>query len=314
MSFRMIEPETIDDAAFVSSTVPETDAPVWDASTDYPFSDPDNPEEVIVEVGQHAIYRAVAPSGPSHGGAVDPATDTGNTKWVKIRSTNRWRVFDEYIGDPSVQANSAQWVITAPKVIDSVSLFGLYALSVTVLVRDSGGAEVYNQTYSLQDESGVVDLYTYLTSPIILSDRLVITDIPPYAGAKVTVTAEASGEDVEVGQIVIGRKEEIGVTIDEIPLSIQDFSRKERDPDFGRVSLLEKDFADEMPVAFVFPTSRASYLKSRLASRRAKLTVYSSDGPYKANEFSVYGFYQSFQVVPRIGSESEGILELESIT
>ncbi len=314
MSFKMIEPETVDDAALVSSTVPETDAPEWDELVDYPLADPKNPEEVMVTTGSHAIYRAVAASGPSHGGAVDPTTDTDSSHWVNIRSTNRWRAFDQYIGDPTVQADSAQWEIQAAGMVDGVALFGVSAATVTVLIKDSGGTEIYNQTHSMQDETGVIDGYTYCFSPIIRFDYLLVTDIAPYFASTVTVTAEATGEDVEVGQVVIGRQEAIGDTIEQVSLGIEDFSRKERDPGFGRFTVVERDYANLMTLPFAFPTSRATYLRSRLASRRAKLTVFASDSRFRANDYAVYGFFKNFQPIARIAEISEGAIELESIT
>lgn len=309
MSFRMIEPETVDDTALVSSTVPENDAPVWDNTTDYAAD-----AEVMVTTGFHAIYRAAAPSGPGNGGAVDPTTDTDNSHWVNIRSTNRWRAFDQYIGDPTGQADSAQWVIDAVGIVDSVALFGLSANSVTIVAKDSSGTEVYNDTHSLQDDSGVFDLYTYFFSPIIRADRLVVTDLPPYAGGQIAITVNDVGEDVQVGQIVIGRQEQIGVTVDQVVPGIADFSRKERDPNWGRYTVVERDYADTLSLPFAFPTSRVDYLLRRLAGRRAKLTVFASDSQYRSNDYAVYGFFKTFQTIAQIGKESEGTIELESIT
>lgn len=309
MSFRMIEPETIDDTAFVSSTVPENDAVVWDATTDFAIDD-----EVMVTTGTHAVFRAAAASGPGNGGAVDPATDTLNTAWVNIRSTNPWRAFDQYVGDPTVQIDAVSWVLQAVGVVDSVALFGVAASTVTVVVVDSGAVEIYNETHSLQDESGVVDLYSYLYSPIVRAPHIVVTDIPPCFGGTVTITVEAPGSDVEVGQVVIGRQEELGRTIAQVPLGIEDFSRKDQDDEFGRTLVTERDYTNLMTIAFAFPTSRAEYLRQRIASRRAKLTVYASDSRFRDNDYASYGFYQTFRVTPRIAAISEGSMELESIT
>ncbi len=314
MSFKMIEPETVDDDTLATSTVPEDDAPEWDALADYPLADPDAPEEVMVTTGSHAIYRAVAASGPSHGGAVNPATDTLNSRWVNIRSTNRWRAFDAYIGDPTVRAESATWVIDAVGLVDSVALFGLAAGTVTIRVEDSTGAVVYEETHGLQDDSGVVDFYTYRFNPIVRLDRLVVTEIPPYFAPRVTITVAAPGGSVEVGQIVLGRQELIGRGFRQVNLGSEDFSQIERDPEFGRLSLMPRDQAGTMALPFKYETAKASYLRRRLLSRSGKLTVFAVDSRFRRNDYAEYGIVTSFQQIADYRGLSEGAIELESIT
>lgn len=309
MSFRMIEPEVISDVSLLSTTVPETDADEWSALTDYTTDD-----EVMVTAGSHSIFRATADSGPGGTGAVDPTTDVAGVAWVNIRSTNRWRVFDEYIGDPTTQADAVDWELRAAGIVDSVALLGLSAASATIVACDAGDVEIYNETHSLQDETGVTDLYEYFFSPIIRFPHLIVTDIPPYYAGKITVAVVDPGDTVEVGQLVIGRQESLGNTLGTVPLGIEDYSRKERDEEFGRYSVVERDFANIMNLTFGFPTSRATYLRSRLAGRRAQLTVFASDSSDRDNDYVTFGFFKSFQVIARVGIISEGTIELESIT
>ncbi|WP_083098077.1 hypothetical protein [Pseudophaeobacter leonis] len=307
MSFKMIEPEEISAAKLVSSTVLEDDHPEWDAGADYAAE-----SLIIVKGDTHSIFKASAASGPGNGGAVDPVTDTEKVGWVVQTSTNRWKAFDNYIGDPTVQPEAAEWVIQADGMVDSVALFGVSAATVSIVVTDSDVGEVYNQTHILQDETGVVDAYSYFFSPIIRIETLVVTDIPPFFAPTVTITVSQPGGAVEVGQIVIGRKEVIGDALDQVPLGLTDFSRKERD-DFGRYAVQERDSADLMTVAFSFQTSAAAYLRSRLKSRRAKLTVFAADSRFRQNDYAVYGFFQNFQPIARYADTSEGSIELESI-
>jgi hypothetical protein len=307
MSFKMIEPEEVTTAKLLSSSIAEHDHAAWSNLTDYAIND-----LCIVTGDTHAIFKAAAASGPSNGGAVDPTSAAVSGKWVNIASTNRWKPFDQYIGDPATASTSAEWRIQADGIVDGIALFGLSAASVNIIVTDATEGEVYNKTHSLQDETGVVDAYTYHFSPIIRFDSLVVTDIAPFFAPEVRIVVSEPGGTLEVGQIVIGRQEVIGTTLNNLSFGIQSFSRKERD-EFGRYSIKQRDSADTMTPPFAYKSSKGSYLRSRLKAREAKATVYAADSQYRANDYAIYGFFKEFRPIARYGEISEGSIELESI-
>jgi hypothetical protein len=301
MSLKMVEPHTIDNAAFVSSTVPENDHAEYAGGTTYAAD-----AEVIVIGTTHAIFKSV--TGGNAGN--DPVTDDG-TYWVNIGSTNRWKAFDQYIGDPTTQANSVQWVTTFVGMTNSVSLFGLNAASVTV-VMTVGGVDVYDQTHSLQDESAVVDAWSYFFSPIIRHSSFALTDLPPYANPTLTVTVTSTGETVSVGQLVIGLSEELGIALDDVGLGVDDYSKLTTDA-FGRRSIVERDYAETMDVDFAYPSVKANYIRAKIASRRAKATVFAVDTESRENDLISYGFSPSLTPVVRIGVLSEANIEMRSL-
>lgn len=305
MSFRLIEPHTIADANFVDSSVLENDYPAWDVGTTYA----DKAFVIVVTGGEHTIYRSLQ---DGNVGKIPGVADSA-LWWQNIGSTNRWKAFDRYIGDPTIQADGAAWELTFPDVTNSVALFGLFAATVQIEMRSSDDELIFDETYNLQDESGVVDAVSYISSPVIRAGHLVVSSLPPFSDCKLKITASNPGLDVQVGQIVVGRSEELGFTVENVPLSGEDFSLKNRD-EFGRYSFRERDFANEMSVSFAYRTERANYIRSRLASRRAKPTVYSSDSRFGDNEYVVYGIYLSFELNAGVAVESEATIELESLT
>lgn len=302
MTFRMITPVDITNTELVSSTVPENDHAEWDVATTYAAG-----ANVIVIGTTHAIFESVQASNTGN----DPVTDDG-TWWVNIGSTNRWKVFDKYINDPASQATSAQWVLQSSTVVDSVALFGVAASEISI-VGEKGGTEVYNQTFAMTDDEAVGDWYEYFFSPVITKDKLIVTNIPPYIDLELTITVTNAGGTAQVGQLVIGKQVSLGETMNNVPLGIEDFSRKEQDT-FGRFSVVERDFTNLLTISFVFQSSRANWLVSQLAARRAKPTVYATDSRYADNDYAAYGFFSNFQPVARYASVSEAIIELESLT
>ena len=309
MAFKMVSPSIVNDTTLTSSTVlePSGDDPVeYNAANDFAVGD-----FVFVGAGYHLIYVCIQAHTAS-GGAQAP-TATGSLFWTVQRSTNKWKVFDQYIGDPSTRADNAAWVINVADVVNSVAIFGLSAASVQVVMLDTNSVERYNETIVLDDNTGVVDWFTYWFSPTVRRTDLVLTDLPPYADATVTITVTDTGNTVSVGQIVVGLSEILGETIiDELDLGIDDFSRKTRDT-FGRFSVTERDYADTMALSFVTDTSRLGYIRTRLAGRRGLPTVYAADTRYLDNEYVIYGFFPTMQPLARYAAVSEIRIELEGL-
>jgi hypothetical protein len=308
MAFKMVSPSIVDDTTLTSSTVaePSGDDPAeYNAANDFALG-----EFCFVGAGYHLIYICTQ-AHTAAGGAQSP-TATGSLFWTVQRSTNRWKAFDQYIGDPSTRADNAAWVINVADVVNSVGLFGLSAATVQVVMLDTGGVERYNRIIELDDNTGVVDWGTYWFSPTVRRTDLVLTDLPPYADAAVTVTVTDTGGTVSVGQIVVGLSESLGETMNEVSLGIDDFSRKERDA-FGRFSITERDYADTMALSFVTNTSRLGYIRTRLAGRRGLPTVYAVDTRYLDNEYVIYGFFPTMQPLARHAEVSEIRIELEGL-
>jgi hypothetical protein len=302
MTFKMIVPVAISNTELVSSTVSEDDFGEWASGTTYADGD-----KVIVIGTTHAIFESVQASNTGN----DPVTDDG-TWWVNIGSTNRWKAFDQYIGDPTIQAASVQWVLQSATTVDSVALFGLVATSITI-VGNVSGSEVYSKTFDMNDKFVVGDWYDYYFVPLSTKASLIVTDIPPYTNMSLTITVQNPSSNVKVGQLVIGRKVALGKAINNVPLGIEDFSRKEQDI-FGRFQVIERDFTNLVTVTFVYPTGRSNWLLSQLAARRASATVYAVDSRYEDNDYAAYGFFSNFQPIARYAEISEAVIELESLT
>lgn len=301
MTLKMVEPHTVDNTALVSSTVPENDHAEYAGGTTYAADD-----EVIVIGTTHAIFKSVVNSNVGH----DPVTDDG-TYWVNIGSTNRWKAFDKYIGDPTTQADSVEWVTTFVDMSNSVALFGVDAASVTVDMTVDA-VSVYNETHSLQDESFVVDAWSYCFSPIIRQNSFALTDLPPYRAATLTVTVDSAGGTVSVGQLVIGLSEELGIALDGVNLDVEDYSNLTTDV-FGRRSIVERDYVETMDVDFAYPSVKSNYIRAKIASRRAKETVFAVDTEYRDNDLISYGFAPSMTPIVRFGVLSEANIEMRSL-
>lgn len=298
----IIRPVVVTDAVLDSSNVPENDYAEWNVATAYTVGNR------VILLSTHRIYEAV---GSSTG--VNPATDDG-TNWLNIGATNRWKAFDQKIGDPVTQVDSISYTLTDDNSTPTgVALFGLKGVTATVTVTDSVEGVVYNQTNSLLDSDEIFDWFSYFFEEITYVTTTLFTGIPPYRGSTVSVTVtEDTGETAQLGQLVFGYVTDLGVTTYGTAISIQDFSRKETDA-FGNFIVVERAFANLVDFDVRLPTQTAGRVRRILAEYRATPIV------YVGNENSgfgtiVYGFYRNFDITLDTPSLSFAAIEVEGLS
>lgn len=302
----ILEPYTLTDATLQSSNVTEDDHPQWAPGTTYDLGD------LVIVVGTtHRIYKSV--QGTNTGN--DPTTDDG-TWWVDQGATNRWKAFDQRLSDPVTNTTLIEYQITVPPRLDAVALFNIgNANEATIVVTDetvSPSAEVYRQTLSLIDNSFVVDWFTYFFEDTRYVTEAILDDLPPFFGA--TLDIEITGDEgatVSCGQIVYGKKYNIGQTLTGTNVGIEDFSRKERD-EFGNAILLERAFAQEVRFNVALPTETANRAKLVLSALRAKPAVYYTDAEATQFGATIYGFFQDFFIPLETGTTVMSI-EIEGL-
>jgi len=295
----------ITDALLTSSTLtePNTDAgdgAAWLVGTTYALGDKVSKN--------HVNYESLQASNTGN----DPE-EVGSLFWVAQLATNRWAVFDGSIQDQSSRETSATWVITPSVTTNAVSLFNLGpATDLTIVVTDPTDGEVYNRTFPLVDNSGVIDAYTYFFSPIITVSNICITDIPPYANAAISITVNAPGGTASVGQISLGYFEVIGDTLDEVPISINDFTRLNEDQ-FGRTTPVIRGYSRTATPAIAVDTFRVTYLERRLADQRGIPTVWAFDTKDRDNELVYLGFYNSYNFLYQYAGKTFLDIDIRSL-
>ena len=301
---QIIKPVTVTNSILTSSNVAENDYAEWAVGTTYNVGD-----KVIVIGTTHKVYESLVASNLGN----DPTTDDG-TNWLVLGATNRWKAFDQKIGDPVVQATSIDYTLSDPNSnVTSIALFGLKGASANVTVTDTTEGEVYNKTISLLDNRNIVDWYTYFFEEQVQREQAQFLDLPPYLGADIDVTVTANtGENTELGQLVLGFLSSLGVTSYGTAISIEDFSRKETDA-FGNFIVVQRAFSQLADFDVQFETANARKIQRTLAALRATPVVYigSEDTAYGT---TIYGFYRRFDLTLDGPSLSFGAIEVEGLT
>jgi hypothetical protein len=308
--FTIIKPITVDDSSFVSSSLTENDYAEWAVGTTYAVGN----RVIVIDngasppVGIHKIYESL------EAGNVGNSPPTSPTKWVEVGPTNRWAVFDESGGTKSTGTSPVSWTIETGR-IDSVAVLEIEnANSVQIIgYSPSEGSPgiVYDETYTLDDTTVVVNWFEYFFSPIRKGTEVLVTDIPPYQDLELTVIVEGAGE-LSVGTILFGNSTEIGLTSLGAKSGIIDYSRKEVDQ-FGRATLVKRKFSKRMDVTLLVDNSIVDSVQYLLSDLRATPVLWvAAKGTYEL--LTIYGFYRDFSIDISYPNQSLCTLEIEGLT
>jgi len=296
---QIIPPVDVSDFNLTSSNIPENDAQVWANNATYGAG------ETVLYL--HNVYESLEAA--NTGNLPDQSSD----KWLLLGASNRYKAFDRRISDPAVKADKISYTIShSGLAINSVSAFGLEAASITIEINDPIDGLVYSNTVDLIDNSAVIDWFTYFFAPIGLKTlEVVLTDLPPYGTASTTVTVSNPGLDAKVGQIALGQAIELGIVLYGTSISIEDYSRKERDQ-FGNAVIVERGFAQTVDFDLKVPTLGARRVQNLLAKYRTTPVVWNGtkDASYGVN---VYGYYRRFDINLSAPEVSDATIEVEGL-
>ena len=293
----IVNPVVISPAMIVSSSAAVSTRTAWNSGTAYVSGN-----EVYYN---YKDWIAVAASTN-----VAPGTDAA--KWLEIGASNRYAMFDGVINNVTSATTTLDVTVDPGLVVNSLSLFQVGANTVQVQVIDPVEGIVYDRTENMQDTTFVVDWYSYFFEPIANKTDITFTDLPAYGSANIRMVANATvGEQAIIGEAVIGRQRKLGVTNFNTSVSIQDYSRKERDQ-FGNVLVVERQFAKLADYDVTVETSVVNLVQKSLADIRTTPTVFIGD-PNRP-ETIVYGFYRNFNIVLSTPSISECTIEVEGLT
>lgn len=297
---KLIQPITITDSVLVSSNVPETDFPVYNAGTTYNLND-----QVIVTTGSHKIYKSLVASNVGN-----PVTDI--TKWAFVSATNRWKLHDQYANSQTVNSTS---IVNSYQMVgrcNSVALTNVDANTINVKVTDPlAGGVVYNNTRNLTSYSGITDWYGYFFEPIKRDTGATFLDLPITNNATIDITVSAPSGTAKVGVLLLGNFKDLGSTEVNPKIGIDSFSTKTIDA-FGNISVVPRAFRKKGEFTFLLPNSFIDELHSTLTGYRDTPIYYIGDDNIEATK--IYGFYKDFSITIPYPTYSMCSLYVEGLT
>lgn len=302
----VIGPLHITAAALTATSVPESGAPVWSAPVAYGMGD-----QVRASGFERGAYERLFESLVDGNAGNDPRAGDA-TKWLELGATDRFKPFDEKVNDLVTATGSLSYTVTAPALVTGIALLGLQGTAVQVRIVNTVGVETYDETFQLVDTTEVYDWHSYFTWDGEYDSEEIFLDLPGYAGSQITITVTGTG-DVALGQIVMGRHQHLGTSLDGTEIGLEDFSVKERDP-FGNAILIERDYAETVKFQFWMPTASAKRVRRVVSRLRARPSLYFAGPDLEHLGTTVFGYYEDMSTPLASDGNTFATLEIKGLT
>jgi hypothetical protein len=335
MDLFVIPPLAITDAILTDASMAEDSTAAWSAGATY--DGPPTPGTLgdrVHSVATHTVYECrvdgtVGVDPDLAANQYDP-TDNPTGAWIVVGATNRWKPFDGKISDLSSDTADLVWNITPTSMVTAIAILNVRAASVrisiaggligsgTVITADTiigaGGTILYDEERALVDNSGVVDWWTYLYSPVAYETEVVFQTVPAFAGSTIVIEVKApAGVERSVGEIVLGYEREVARVLIGGSTGITDFSTKDYDT-FGNPIIVERVFADTATYPLIMTATEVRGTKRLLASLRARPAVYHVGEGKEDYGLMVYGFPRDMPFALESGPHVYLNLEVEGLT
>lgn len=305
---QIIRPLTIDSSNLTSSSVAEpavgtyADPLAWSDIITYAQGDR------VHLASTHRIYQSRVNSNTNHHPVTDPAAET---YWLDIGPTNRYAMFDE-VNETQTKATGTLVVrvTETDALVTDVVLLNVAAATARAVVTDPIEGVVYDETISLVSDSGILDWWAWLFEPIVRSDSVVFSNIPPYLGATIEITLSDPGEEVACGVCVFGQSREIGISEFGLALGVNDFSKKKADG-FGNTKLLKRANSKKMNVPVFVEPAFFDECYRLLCAYLATPVVWIASVEFKATV--VYGYFTDLDMVIPGATQSRCSLAIEGL-
>ena len=246
----------------------------------------------------HYIYKYAGASGTNT--TDSPSVDylLITPSWVRIRPTNYYAMLD---GDTNTQTENADTIVVTIADInyDSFSLLELEASSVSISLYDNTTlATVFNETFNLQDETDIIDFYTYCFTEFSFTPSVYTDSIPLHSDATLTVTIDNTGSIAKCGRLVFGRSFYVGDTGYGANLSLESYSRKITD-EFGNTTLVHRDSVNLDSYEVQVPTQKIPTLKRKAKELDAVAVLFVMDESIDSGLENLlnFGYWDNFSMI-----------------
>jgi len=260
--------------------------------------------ERVIKTTTHKLYEAATNT------QSDPELDSNS--WVVVSATNKYAMYDTSISTSSIDASPIEQIITSPTAITGVAGFGIDgATGVNVTIDAGVFGEVYNKDIAMNDESNVIDAWTYYFSPIIKRDRFVVLDIPPFSNVTATITFTGPS-DISIGALIVGPQIELGVANYNTAIELLDFSTQKRNI-FGDFEIDKRGTADIVEFDVTIQKNNVSYVRSQLKDLAQVPAVWVGDVDNTDDATLVFGYYEKFRNVISSPTITKSIIKVNGL-
>ena len=230
-------------------------------------------------------------------------------EWLNLGPINKYRMFDQFIVSKTEFPEQIYAKINGTK-ITTIALFGVEANNLNVKLRENGTV-IWEADYDLVYYNQSIRWMDYFFGPYSRRESIVVEfdAIATSANAEIEVTLTGPGF-VRCGKLVAGWIKPLGLTQTGPMVGIEDFSRV-TDDDFGRTTLVRRNFRKTLSCDVIVSTKAASAVQNVLAEQRATPTAWIGDNGVGIEAMLVYGIYRDFRIILANNGPDTSIANLE---
>ncbi|HBT83705.1 MAG TPA: hypothetical protein DEB35_10025 [Desulfuromonas sp.] len=308
--FKILKPIAVTDATLTASNIAETDQPDYAPGSTYALA----ARVQVKDDGIHKVYESMIvdnsgkyPPDNLYDDSIDPPTGA----WKEISATNKWKMFDGKSRAASTRAGDIVVSITPGESVGALALLNLECATLNITMTDPTDGEVFSRDVDLADLTEIDGWYSWFFAPLLNKPNAVITDLPRYPAATITITATAIDGTATVGECIMGNLKTIGTLLNGTTFAIEDWSDKTEDAE-GNPVIEQGDYTDLLDFSVVIDTFRVYDIRRTLAFYRATPLVYIGNEAY--TETIVYGSLERFTTVINNGTYAECSLEIKELS
>lgn len=243
----------------------------------------------VISTADHSVYESLIDSNVRK----NPVTDAVSAipSWVRVSTTNRWKMFDYKTSSQTILAANITKIITPGIKVTAVSLIEVVATRVTI----STTLPTTTRTVNITDE--VTDL-------VVKNELWAATTV-------FTIIIENSASPVKCGELIMGTPQDLGFTQYGVDLGILDYSTKETDS-FGTPKLIVREFAKRGNFDVLVYQENLNSVYRTLAKYRASNVLWIGDDDIAPT--IIFGWCRKFNVVLPSYEVNICSLEIEGMT
>lgn len=249
-SLSVLAPISITDTMLTSSSVAETDYPVWNSATTYALGDR------VIMTSTHRIYESLKAGNLNKDPSVQANQVGSPAWWLEVGPTNRWAMFDNNTSTATSGA-SPLTVVIKPGFSNCIYLGKINADHLHLIVKDAPGGNIIFEYDEDLENSAPDDYYEYFFDPFDPQEDYLARDIPPYNDMEYTIILTKLSGSPALGLCAIGDLKPLGATQYGAKVKPKTYSYMKTDS-FGNVTIIRRQSATDMSASAIMPLKNAN--------------------------------------------------------
>lgn len=302
----------------------------WNAVTAYVSGD-----KVIV-AAEKSQYQCIAAN-------TNFAPILNPTKWVRIGSTQAWRPFDGYLSSaqstqisiggsfdatglsfwvyPGFMFQTTEfitYILTGLGAFDTVAVLGTDCSKVRAYFYDQTGVKRKDVKIRALDDTQIIDAWDYCFGDLTYRRDFVFENFDGWGVSNLSqLYIEISNEgaippSVSVGEIVVGKSQDIGGCHADATIQLVDYSKKEIDA-YGTVTIVQRAYSLNGSFELEIATVDRNRVQNLMASLRATPCVYFPTADDANAGIVIYGYVKDYNTTYATPDRAYASLEVEGM-